>query len=114
RADRERRRRLLLRHRRGPRGVRSALRRRDRTRGRGAPVMSEPWKGCYAPEGALVLSGYWGCVYQVLPHEVDGSVTVKWLGDHERSRPQYANDPHWNRVGNHRTPFDRQRDRVLS
>lgn len=67
----------------------------------------------YAPVGAVVLDRYWGCVYTVLSHNDDGSVTVRWDGDHPASSDQWHSDPHFRgRVGTHFTPMDRK-DKIL-
>lgn len=57
------------------------------------PTREEVRLGLYAPEGARVLCGYWHREYDVLAHEPDGSVTIRWADG---------------RVSNHRTPLDRQ------
>jgi hypothetical protein len=57
------------------------------------PTREETRGGKYAPEGSRVLCGYWHREYDVLAHEPDGSVTIRWVAD--------------GRVANHRTPIDR-------
>jgi hypothetical protein len=69
-----------------------------------------PRRSPYAPVGSTVLCGYWREEYDVVSHNEDGTVTIRWHG-----RTDYVGDTKHpaGRLGTHRTPFDPRSDRIV-